>query len=106
MQRGGQAEAHWHRRVAHDPFPGLMDVVAGGQVHGCVRTPDGAPLQLLHLLHHDMAAIELPCCTWYMKSMDAASSDSASAPWSHLFNGRADGRVADVGIHLDQEIAA
>ncbi|VUM29528.1 hypothetical protein PGKDCPLP_04316 [Stenotrophomonas maltophilia] len=39
-----------HRRVADDPLAGLMDVLAGGQVHHRVTAPADRPHQLLHLL--------------------------------------------------------
>ena len=39
-----------HRRVADDPLAGLVDVLAGGQVHDVVRAPADRPDQLLHLL--------------------------------------------------------
>src|SRR5690606_6295972 len=37
-----------HRRVADDPLAGLVDVLAGGQVHHGVRAPADAPGQLGH----------------------------------------------------------
>mmetsp|Transcript_38698 Transcript_38698/g.91685 ORF Transcript_38698/g.91685 Transcript_38698/m.91685 type:complete len:275 (-) Transcript_38698:986-1810(-) len=41
---------HGDGRVAHDPLAGLVDVVAGRQVHDGVRAPHRRPLELLHLL--------------------------------------------------------
>uniref|UniRef100_A0A0N4ZJL5 NAD-specific glutamate dehydrogenase n=1 Tax=Parastrongyloides trichosuri TaxID=131310 RepID=A0A0N4ZJL5_PARTI len=38
-----------HRRVADDPLAGLVDVLAGGQVHHRVAAPADRPHQLLHL---------------------------------------------------------
>ena len=61
-----------HRRVAEDPLAGLVDVLAGGEVHHRVATPAGGPDHLLHL----------------------------------FVDRGADGRVADVGVDLHQEVAA
>ena len=41
-----------HRRVAHDPLPGGVDVRSGRQVHDGVGAPPRRPAQLLHLLGH------------------------------------------------------
>ena len=59
-----------HGGVPDDPLPGLMDVLAGGQVHDRVRAPAYGPGHLFHFIG----------------------------------DGRGDGRVADVGVDLDQEI--
>jgi len=60
-----------HRRVAQDPLPGLVDVLAGGQVHQRVAAPARGPGHLLDFLG----------------------------------NRRSDRRIADIGVHLDAEIA-
>src|SRR3546814_5458145 len=39
-----------HRRVADDPLAGLVDMLAGGQVHHRVAAPADRPDQLLDLL--------------------------------------------------------
>jgi hypothetical protein len=64
--------ADWHRRVAQDPLAGLVDVLAGREVHDRVGAPADGPGHLLHL----------------------------------LVDRRGDGGVADVGVDLDQEVAA
>lgn len=49
-----QSLVDWHgsdrdRGVPHDPLACLPDVRSRGQVHESVGTPEGGPLQLLHL---------------------------------------------------------
>ena len=39
-----------HRRVAHDPFAGVVDVAAGGEVHHRVGAPADRPHHLFHFL--------------------------------------------------------
>ena len=39
-----------HRRVAHDPLAGLVDVLAGRQIHHRVGAPQRRPAQLLDFL--------------------------------------------------------
>src|SRR5262245_18505462 len=38
--------ANWDRRISDDPFAGLVDVLAGGEIHHRVRAPQRRPLQL------------------------------------------------------------
>ncbi len=64
--------ANRHRAVAHNPFAGLVDVVARREVHECVAAPFAAPYGFLHL----------------------------------LVNAARGGRVAYVGVDLDQEVSA
>ena len=42
--------ANGHGRVADDPFAGLVDVLAGGEVHDGVGAPLGRPAHLLDFL--------------------------------------------------------
>ena len=49
-----QGLVDWHRSdwdggVPYDPLAGLPDVRSSGQVHKSISTPEGGPLQLLHL---------------------------------------------------------
>jgi hypothetical protein len=60
------------RAVADDPFPGFMDVLAGGQVHHGVAAPADRPGHFLDF----------------------------------FLNAGTERRVADVGVDLDEEIAA
>ena len=142
-QTGGSP--HRHGGVAHDPLARLVDVGACGQVHGGVRAPDRAPLQLLHLLqgvampcsmaemhgcmeyHHSNEG--RVCLRWRRKGQmlraanDRYTQDASSAIGGgigcgrqqdgqgsravvYLLDGRADGRVADVGVDLHKEGAA
>ena len=39
-----------HRRVPDDPLPGLVDVLAGGEIHHRVGAPERGPAELLDLL--------------------------------------------------------
>ena len=41
-----------HRRIAQDPFAGVVDVAAGGEVHHRVGAPADRPDHLLHFLLH------------------------------------------------------
>jgi hypothetical protein len=61
-----------HGRVAQDPFAGVVDVAAGGEVHHRVRAPADRPDHLVD------------------------------------FGGdvRGDGGIADIGVDLDEEVAA
>ncbi len=61
-----------HRRIADDPFAGLVDVLAGGQVHHRVAAPADRPGHLFNFF------------------LDAGTERG----------------VADIGVDLDQEIAA
>lgn len=56
--RAGRAYGDWG--VAHDPFPGLVDVGSCREVHECVCAPDRGPLQLLHLLCEDFSFSNTP----------------------------------------------
>jgi hypothetical protein len=49
-----------HRRVAHDPLAGLVDVLAGGQVHHRVGAPADRPGHLLDFLGDEEVTAELP----------------------------------------------
>lgn len=44
--------SHGDWGVPEDPLAGLPDVCSRGQVHKGVRTPEGGPLQFLHLSFH------------------------------------------------------
>jgi hypothetical protein len=49
-----------HRRVAHDPLAGFVDVLAGGQVHHRVAAPADRPHHLLDFLGDRRVTAELP----------------------------------------------
>ena len=41
--------SYWYRTVAHNPFTGFVDIVAGREVHQGIASPLARPYSLVHL---------------------------------------------------------